>query len=132
MQPEATYRGASGGSSGAAASPRSSQPSTQAAPKESPANSPQACAMNAGLMGLMAVMMYFLIIRPQRKQQKDHEERLRSLKRGVFVRTSGGIRGEVMDMGETDVMLMIADKVKVNVLKTHIASVEGSHGETAK
>ena len=128
MQPEATYR--SGGSGSAASGTPNGAPSagnTQSQPPKE-GTSPQACAMNAGLMGLMVVMMYFLIIRPQRKQQKAQEVLLKSLKRGSFVRTSGGIRGEVMEVNDKDVMLMIAEKVKINVLKTHVTLVETGTG----
>jgi preprotein translocase subunit YajC len=44
------------------------------------------------------------------------------------VRTSGGIRGEIVDITDADVTLLIADKVKINVLRSHIAS----KGDTAK
>jgi preprotein translocase subunit YajC len=41
-------------------------------------------------------IFYFVMIRPQQKQRKDHEERLRNLKRGDEVVTSGGIIGKVV------------------------------------
>ena len=46
-------------------------------------------------------IFYFLMIRPQQKQRKTHEERLRNLKRGDTIVTSGGIVGEVMHLKET-------------------------------
>ena len=45
----------------------------------------------------------------------------KALKRGDIVRTSGGIRGEITDISDADVTLLIADKVKINVLRSHIA-----------
>ncbi|MBK6486472.1 MAG: preprotein translocase subunit YajC [Gemmatimonadetes bacterium] len=45
-------------------------------------------------------IFYFLMIRPQQKQRKQHEERLRNLKRGDTIVTSGGIVGEVMHIKE--------------------------------
>lgn len=74
------------------------------------------------LLGVMFVVMYFLMIRPQQKRQKEVDAMLKSLSRGDKVRTSGGIRGEIVDMTESDVTLLIADKVKINVLRTHVAS----------
>jgi len=46
-------------------------------------------------------IFYFVMIRPQQKQRKDHEERLRNLKRGDEVVTAGGIIGKVMHIAAT-------------------------------
>ena len=46
-------------------------------------------------------IFYFVMIRPQQKQRKDHEERLRNLKRGDEVVTAGGIVGKVVHIAET-------------------------------
>jgi len=46
-------------------------------------------------------IFYFLMIRPQQKQRKQHEERLRNLKRGDTIVTSGGLVGEVVHIKET-------------------------------
>ena len=50
--------------------------------------------------GLIFLIFYFLIIRPQQKQKKNHEQALRTLKRGDKVVTSGGIIGEVVHIRE--------------------------------
>ena len=50
--------------------------------------------------GLIFVIFYFLIIRPQQKQRKQHEAALKSLKRGDRVVTAGGIVGEVIHIKE--------------------------------
>src|SRR3954465_11729005 len=46
-------------------------------------------------------IFYFVMIRPQQKQRKDHEERLRNLKRGDEIVTTGGIIGKVVHIAET-------------------------------
>jgi preprotein translocase subunit YajC len=46
-------------------------------------------------------IFYFVMIRPQQKQRKDHEDRLRNLKRGDEVVTAGGIIGKVLHIAET-------------------------------
>jgi preprotein translocase subunit YajC len=46
-------------------------------------------------------IFYFVMIRPQQKQRKDHEARLRNLKRGDEVVTAGGIVGKVLHINET-------------------------------
>ena len=50
--------------------------------------------------GLIFLIFYFLIIRPQQRQRKRHEEALRNLKRGDRVVTTGGIIGEVVHIKE--------------------------------
>jgi preprotein translocase subunit YajC len=49
--------------------------------------------------GLIFAIFYFLVIRPQQRQRKAHEERLRGLKRGDQVVTAGGVVGEVVQVG---------------------------------
>ena len=46
--------------------------------------------------GLIFAIFYFLMIRPQRKQQAEHQARLRALKRGEEVVTTGGVVGEIV------------------------------------
>lgn len=79
-----------------------------------------------GLMVLMIAVFYLVLIRPQQKKQKELDRVLKALKKGQKVRTSGGVRGEIIDFkSETgdEVVLMIADKVKVNILRSHITGV---------
>jgi preprotein translocase subunit YajC len=76
------------------------------------------------LLVLMFVVFYFLLIRPQQKRHKETETMLKGLRRGDKVRTSGGIRGEVIEVRDNDVDLLIADKVKINVLRSHVAGVD--------
>ena len=51
--------------------------------------------------GLIFLIVYFLILRPQQRQRKQHEENLRNLKRGERVVTSGGIIGDVIHIRES-------------------------------
>jgi preprotein translocase subunit YajC len=74
------------------------------------------------LLPLMLGVFYFLMIRPQQKRQRETDDLLKALKRGDIVRTSSGIRGEITDLTDADVTLLIAEKVKINVLRSHIAS----------
>lgn len=85
---------------------------------------PGGCAVNMGLLAVMLILMYLLMIRPQQKQQRAVDAMLRSLKKGTVVRTRGGIRGEITALGDKDVTLQIAERVKINVLRSHIANVE--------
>jgi preprotein translocase subunit YajC len=86
---------------------------------------PPGCTGASSQMLVLAVMFavfYFLLIRPQQKRQRETDDLLKSLRRGDKVRTSGGIRGEIVDLTDTEVTLLIAEKVKVNILRAHIAS----------
>jgi preprotein translocase subunit YajC len=74
------------------------------------------------MLALMFGVFYFLLIRPQQKRQREVDNLLKSLKKGDVVRTSGGIRGEIVDLSEQDVTLLIADKVKINILRSHVSS----------
>jgi preprotein translocase subunit YajC len=69
----------------------------QAAPAPSPGGS---LAPFLFQLAAISAIVYFFMIRPQQKQRKQHEERLRSLKRGDMVVTTGGIVGEVVHMKE--------------------------------
>lgn len=73
------------------------------------------------ILALMFALFYFLMIRPQQKRQRETDQMLKALKRGDQVRTSGGIRGEIVDLTDTEVTLLIADKVKINLLRSHVA-----------
>jgi preprotein translocase subunit YajC len=67
--------------------------------------------------------MYFLLIRPQRQQQRKHTELLSSLKPGDEVVTTGGIYGEVVQLDAERVMLEIDEDVRIAVARRAIASV---------
>lgn len=73
---------------------------------------------------LIFVVMYFLIIRPQRAQMKRREELLKNIRRGDQVITGGGIVGKVtkvFDDGELEVE--IAEAVKIRVLRSGVSEV---------
>ncbi len=73
--------------------------------------------------GLIFVLMYLLLIRPQRKKQKEHDKLLTELKKGDRVVTSGGMFGTIFAIDEerSRVVLKINDAVKMEFLKSSIA-----------
>jgi preprotein translocase subunit YajC len=71
----------------------------------------------------MFAFLYFLLIRPQRAQQRKHAEMLGGLKPGDEVLTAGGIYGEVVQLDEERVMLEIDDDVRIAVARRSIASI---------
>ncbi len=73
---------------------------------------------------LSFVVFYFLLIRPQQKKQKDHQAMLQAVRRGDRVVTGGGIIGTVSQVvGNDEVLVDIAEGVRVRVLKSTISSV---------
>lgn len=77
-----------------------------------------------GFLVLMFAVLYFLMIRPQQKRAKQHDEMLGGLKKGDIVRTNGGIRGEVTALDERDVTIEIADRTRIKVLRSHVAGLD--------
>ncbi len=75
-------------------------------------------------MILVFVIFYFLLIRPQSKQRKQHQELLNTLKKGDEVVTSAGIHGKVHGVADNVVTLEIADNVRVKMDKQQITSVK--------
>jgi preprotein translocase subunit YajC len=76
-----------------------------------------------GLMLVMMVVLYLVMIRPQQKKQKEQDAMHAGLQKGNKVRTTGGIRGEIVDVRDDEVVVLIADRVKVNVLRTHVSGL---------
>jgi preprotein translocase subunit YajC len=74
---------------------------------------------------LIFVIMWFLIIRPQQRRVRAHQEMVKNVRRGDMVVTSGGIIGKVTKVLEdsADVEVEIADNVKVKVARAMIAEV---------
>ncbi len=69
---------------------------------------------------LMFAAMYFLMIAPQRKKQKEHAKMLESLTSGDEVVTSGGIYGEITNKKEDRYVIRIAEGTKIEVGKAFI------------
>ena len=75
------------------------------------------------LMILMFGVMYFIMIRPQMKRQKEHRALLSALAKGDEVVTNGGIAGRIDEVGETFITVEIASNVKVKVQKGAVSQV---------
>lgn len=74
---------------------------------------------------LIIVVMYFLMIRPQTKKQKDHREKLAALEKGDKILSSGGIVGTIVGIKENENLLIIkiADNVKIELSRNAVAQV---------
>lgn len=74
------------------------------------------------IVGMIAIF-WFLIIRPQMRQQKAHQQKVAGLKRGDEVLTAGGVVGKVTKVEDVYAELEIAKGVRVRVLKSTIGDV---------
>jgi len=73
--------------------------------------------------GLILAAMYFLMIAPQRKKQKEHEKMLAAIGTGDEVITSGGIYGTITNVKDDRFILRVGDNQKLEVGKSYILSV---------
>ena len=83
---------------------------------------------------LIFVIFYFLLIRPQRRQQKEREKMISAIKKNDHVITSGGICGIVDRIKDNDVYLLVDEKadVKLRILRSSIVMVEKVSGSEEK
>lgn len=76
-----------------------------------------------GPIVVMIVIFYFLLYRPQKRAQKEREDMLNSLKKGIKIVTIGGIYGTISDLDEKIVKLKIADRVEIELSRGSIGSI---------
>tara|TARA_B100001029_G_scaffold66144_1_gene53676 strand:+ start:16163 stop:16456 length:294 start_codon:yes stop_codon:yes gene_type:complete len=74
------------------------------------------------LFGFM-ILIYFLMIRPENKRRKTHQEMLASIEVGNEVVTAGGILGKVSKISDQYIELSISDSTKIKVQKTSISTI---------
>lgn len=73
---------------------------------------------------LLVPLMYFVMIRPQQKRQKQWQAMLGGIKTGDRVTTAGGIRGVILSIKDDAIIIRVApDGLKLEVAKSAIASV---------
>ncbi|MBC01569.1 MAG: preprotein translocase subunit YajC [Rhodobacteraceae bacterium] len=81
---------------------------------------------------LIFVIMYFLIIRPQRQRMKQHQEMVANLRRGDTIVTAGGIIGKISKVvDDAEVQVELSEGLKVRVVRSMITEVR-SKSEPAK
>jgi preprotein translocase subunit YajC len=72
---------------------------------------------------LMFVVLYFVMIRPQMKRQKEHKAMIDALAKGDEVVIGGGMLGKVAKMGETYLSVEVANGVEIQVQRTSVLQV---------
>ena len=75
------------------------------------------------------IIVYLLILRPQRQRQKQQESMIKALKKGDRVLTSGGIFGTVVGVDDSKAVLRIAEDIKVEFSKGSVVKVLDGDGK---
>ncbi|MFZ5805749.1 MAG: preprotein translocase subunit YajC [Verrucomicrobiota bacterium] len=73
---------------------------------------------------ILMVLMYFVMIRPHSKRQKEHEAMLKAVKTGDKVVVAGGILGTVSNVKDTTILVKVDEGVKIEVQKAAVVSIE--------
>lgn len=76
------------------------------------------------MMVIVFVIFYFLVIRPQQKQQAQHKARIAAVVKGDTVLTAGGVYGKVTKVDDDTVELEIATGVRVKVVKATLTDIQ--------
>lgn len=89
---------------------------------------PAAASPESGLLGmlplvLMFVVLYFVMIRPQMKRQKEHKAMIEAIAKGDEVVTAGGIVGKVSKLGDNFIHLEVANGVELQIQRSAISQV---------
>ena len=77
------------------------------------------------------VIFYFLLIRPQKTREKEHQKLLNSLNKNDEVVTTGGIHGTIVGVKDKTVIVRIDENVKIEIEKNGIAFVKKQQSATA-
>ena len=82
-----------------------------------------------GFIAFFGVVVYLMMFRPQSQQRKQQENMLKNIKSGDKVVLSSGIYGIITNVKDKSLMVKIADNVKVEVLKSAVATVLEKSGD---
>lgn len=75
------------------------------------------------MMIIFFAIFYFLVIRPQMKQQKEHKKMVEALGKGDEVVTSGGLLGKINQVGDNFILLEVTNGTEVKVQKNAVSAV---------
>ena len=79
---------------------------------------------------LMAVVFYFILWRPQKKEQKKRSEFLAGLKKGDKIVTIGGLYGVIVRLNDKSATIQIAEKVEVEIARTAVSHQQPPRGNS--
>ena len=95
----------------------------QTAPAAAAGGDMQSSFMSLLPLVLMFVVLYFVMIRPQMKRQKEHRAMVEALAKGDEVATAGGLLGTVTKLGDAYVSVQIANGVEVQLQRSAVVQV---------
>lgn len=95
----------------------------QSAPAAAAGNDIQSSLMGMLPLVLMFVVLYFVMIRPQMKKQKEHRSMIDALAKGDEVATAGGLLGKVTKLNESHISMEIANGVEVQLQRSAVVQV---------
>lgn len=84
---------------------------------------PQGSLIDLWPLVVIFIAFYFLLIRPQQKKQKAHNEMVAALQVGDEVMTAGGILGRITGVSEHYAVVQISDNTEIKVQKSSVAQV---------
>ena len=101
---------------------------------QAPAAAPQGGGMMWIMLIAMFAIMYFFMIRPQQKKQKELNNFRKTLQLNQRVITAGGIYGTIKEIGDTEVVLEIAQNVRIHIDKNSVfaAAADANQSQAAK
>jgi len=82
-------------------------------------------------MGLLFVVFYFALIRPQQRKQKEHAQLLKGVRKGDKIVTTGGIVAEIITVKEKTLSIRSAD-AKFEITKSAVAEVTERSGDSSE
>jgi preprotein translocase subunit YajC len=95
----------------------------QTAPAAAAGGGMQSSLMSMLPLVLMFVVLYFVMIRPQMKRQKEHRAMIDALAKGDEVATAGGLLGKVTKLGDTYIGVEVANGVEVQLQRSAVVQV---------
>ena len=82
------------------------------------------------MFGAIFLIFYFLLIRPQRKQQKSHDEMVKSLSRGDEVVTIGGIIGKIIHLTDDRITIKTAEDTRLEIERSKVGRKAGPQADS--
>lgn len=101
-----------------------------AAASNQPVDGMQGILITYGPLVLMFVVLYFLLIRPQQKRQKQRNTMLNALQKGDKVVTIGGLHGTIVELTDDTVVLRVNDVTKLTFERSAVNAVSSSQAES--
>lgn len=95
----------------------------EAAPAAAPGGGGGSQFQFMGMMAILFAIMYFLMIRPQKRREKERKEMINSVKSGARVMLTSGIIGEVIEVKESTLIVRIAENTKVELVRAAISQI---------